>query len=316
MGGVRENLFIVGTWYALGVAATMYIEHWDLVTSSYVIMQVITTVGYGDLTVSDPMHWFMTFFVLFGIVIVANIVTDLINEFMLRRMDGVRAELRAVETSMVGRGEVASGTYKGINQLIAATTILAAFILMGAIFFSTKEGCSCGFGNEAIVGCTADNCAEKGMSKNFAASVYMAVVTLTTVGFGDFTPVSWVGRLVAIPWMLMGVLACANFVSAFSDWRHSWDQKRTGDTHEFSQQVFKAIDKDNNNTLCKAEFALWMLMRKGMVTLDSLEDFDRTFAAVDKSGSGKIDHDTLRAAFLLRDAGDGLSGDKSNQPKA
>jgi hypothetical protein len=262
MASMKENLLLVALWYGIGVGATMYIENWDFVTSSYVVMQVITTIGYGDLIVSDSMHWFMTCFVLFGIVIVANIVTDLAGAFMTRRMDGIRAELRKVEGSMIGRGEVATGEYKDLNQLLASVVVLVLFILMGAIFFSTKEGCSCGFGTDAILGCTADNCMEKGVSKSFAQSVYMSVITLTTVGFGDFTPVSWVGRLVAIPWMLLGVLACANFVSAFSDWRHSQDQQKTGNSHEFSHQMFKAIDKDGSNTLCRSEFALWMLLRK------------------------------------------------------
>ena len=57
---------LVGFWFSAGVFMLMTFEDMDLVAALYVMVQIITTVGYGDLTVasSDPMKLFMSFYVL------------------------------------------------------------------------------------------------------------------------------------------------------------------------------------------------------------------------------------------------------------
>ena len=43
-------------------------------------------------------------------------------------------------------------------------------------------------------------------------ALYFAVVTLTTVGFGDISPVSWLGRLVTMGMILIGVLVMGSWI--------------------------------------------------------------------------------------------------------
>jgi len=52
---------------------------------------------------------------------------------------------------------------------------------------------------------TVENAAQPGHFENIAQAIWWAVVTLTTVGYGDITPVTYGGRLLAIVIMLLGV---------------------------------------------------------------------------------------------------------------
>jgi len=55
-----------------------------------------------------------------------------------------------------------------------------------------------------------------GEDKEWIKAFYMAVITMTTVGFGDVTPNTEGGKIFATVWMLMGVAAFANMVAKFT----------------------------------------------------------------------------------------------------
>lgn len=52
---------------------------------------------------------------------------------------------------------------------------------------------------------SVENAAQPGHFNNIAQAIWWAVVTLTTVGYGDITPVTYGGKLLAIVIMLLGV---------------------------------------------------------------------------------------------------------------
>ena len=56
---------------------------------------------------------------------------------------------------------------------------------------------------------TMENAAQPGRFSNIAQAIWWAVVTLTTVGYGDITPITFAGKFLAIVIMLLGVGAMA-----------------------------------------------------------------------------------------------------------
>ncbi len=46
-------------------------------------------------------------------------------------------------------------------------------------------------------------------------SIYFSVITLSTVGYGDFSPVTMVGRLFTIFYVILGIGIILSFVNAF-----------------------------------------------------------------------------------------------------
>lgn len=52
---------------------------------------------------------------------------------------------------------------------------------------------------------TVENAAQPGHFESITEAIWWAVVTLTTVGYGDITPITFAGKLLAIAIMLMGI---------------------------------------------------------------------------------------------------------------
>merc|ERR1719482_2183451 len=114
----------------------------------------------------------------------------------------------------------------------------------------------------------------------YMEAFYMSCITLTTVGFGDFTPMSQHGR---------------NFVRAFSEVFMMEAQKsREVDV----KSCFHIIDKDGDGTLDRFEFVSFILLEHGLVTAEMLNDINSQYDILDSSKTGRVtlqmimDHET------------------------
>jgi voltage-gated potassium channel len=54
--------------------------------------------------------------------------------------------------------------------------------------------------------------------KTFGDALWWAFCTVTTVGYGDYTPVTPAGRVVAVSLMMSGVVLVGLIVASFSSW--------------------------------------------------------------------------------------------------
>lgn len=70
------NLVLVNFYCLFGVAFLTTQQDWQPATALYVVVQIVTTIGYGDITVTDEEKIFMTLYVLLGTVLVAKVVND------------------------------------------------------------------------------------------------------------------------------------------------------------------------------------------------------------------------------------------------
>jgi len=132
---------------------------------------------------------------------------------------------------------------------------------------------------------TAHDCSETTAicceGKTYLQALYMSVVTLTTVGFGDQTPTTHGGIWFAIPWMLFGVAAFANLVAKFAFCRE--DRERMENCNIPSRAVLRA------------EFILHALKQDGIVSEDLVKQISRDFKACDRDRNGWLDENDLRA---------------------
>jgi len=53
---------------------------------------------------------------------------------------------------------------------------------------------------------------------NFADALWWSFVTITTVGYGDFTPITLTGRLVAVSLMIGGITIIGVITASFASW--------------------------------------------------------------------------------------------------
>jgi len=302
------NVLIVALWVSSGVWAGMHFEGWHFSTAVYVAVQIMTTIGYGDVTfTSHQMHWFSCLFILFGLVFAASAVNDICQAFLDWNDEQIRKKLRRAEAkfSTASKGESEAQEIEGIskryghwNRLGVAFAIFLFFLVTWAAFFVWQEGCSCSYGKTAVAGCVAgEQCrATGGQTKSWGKAFYMAVVTMTTVGFGDITPESQGGRWFAVFWMLFGVLSAGSFVGAITT-ALSTEASFRRSRKNLSVELFKKLDTDGNGVLTKGEFLRYMLIKQDLVKEESLDAIDAAFQAMDANGDGSLNYKEIMSEF-------------------
>lgn len=315
-----SNKFIVSIalpviWVAMGIIGTMWFNDLTFVTATYVVVQIVTTIGYGDISVNDDMRWFMTFYVIFGLCVAANAINDIFNALLNKSQAKLTMRMNELEESIYSNGRkqnAIQGAHHELSECFAALAIFSAFVLVGAVFYAWVEPCSCSYGKSHIEDCVdGELCASTGgATKTLNQAVYMAVITLTTVGFGDLSPKSEAGRIFGIFWMIAGVLAFANFVTTFGAWIDAAFKK--DHSSSAGREIFDRIDRDQNGIITRGEFMSWILVKEGIVPIDQIDHFNGVFEALAKEdgeptecGLPKVDFKTLERHFHFQEGREG-----------
>lgn len=311
----RRNLALCIFLFVLvagGVVCVKFIEGWQVITSLYVIVQIVTTIGYGDFTVtSDRMKLFCSFYVLLIWVFGAYAFNSLFSWVQNHTLKVTRKKLqvfqekhslqkisaRATDTDVSALGEELIGGKEDIvpdyTEFVAASFFAFLAIAFGTVFYGTFEACTCSYGVSYRSSCKDDTyelCIETGgYQKNWITAFYMSVITLTTVGFGDHSPRSLIGRCVGSVWMLIGVGFMARWFSTLAKLFFDYEQtQRLAVTHELSEDLFKQIDQDGSGSLSRSEFTNYFLVRNGLITWKDLEEINQHFDRLDSTGRNSV----------------------------
>jgi len=311
----------------------MTFEDMDLVAALYVMVQIITTVGYGDLTVasSDPMKLFMSFYVLFCLLFVAGAVSTVVEQVIQTGDSALREKMQtltvgeqnAQETKPrqgsrkftdvdLMKGVSVSGKSSPGKKLrpkerfmrmisksqrkrnrVAKAAMTFAVILVIGVIFFAVEGCSCSYGISAIDGCDPENCSETGATMSLIDAFYMACITVTTVGFGDKSAKSFKGRIFACAWMLVSVVATTNFVLVFTEVIISRRKK----LKHIDRELFDQIDVDKSGYLSRYEFSTFVLQKFDILNAEDLRDINYQFDFLDKDDSGEVSFEEIEELF-------------------
>mmetsp|Transcript_7987 Transcript_7987/g.14589 ORF Transcript_7987/g.14589 Transcript_7987/m.14589 type:complete len:390 (+) Transcript_7987:77-1246(+) len=297
---------------AFGVISLKFIEGLSVVTAVYVIVQMMTTVGYGDFTVNgDVPKLFCAFYAVLLLVFGAYAFDKVFDCMRNRTAEAMREGLRRDEKigSSLPRaltGEVATPhrelafkaqpssrhdedrslldgkVGESCMKFLMASAISLSFVVFGTVFYATYERCTCSYGVSKVEGCKPDPVeaciATGGYQKSWIASFYMSVITLTTIGFGDHSPRSALGRMVGSVWMLLGVAAVANWFNCCSKLFFDYGQrKKLKVSANVNEELFNKIDKDGSGYLSRAEFRGYYLVKNGLCTEEDLDLIDKHF---------------------------------------
>lgn len=300
------SFVIAAVWLCTGVWIGCIVEGWQPLTSFYIMVQVLTTIGYGDITVqSQQMKLIMTGHVFVGVLIVAGMLTNFVNAILDKQDEMVRAEIRKVECKVksIDEKKISESTL-ALNKLIGALILMLAFMGGGMTFYAFYEPCTCSYGRTKVDGCIEGEMCPKtgGNVKTWIDSFYMSVITLTTVGFGDYSPQSWGGRLFGIFWMVLGVASTANFVGLASAFILTANKESGLDLKPITKEVYDQIDHDKDGCLSHQEFRSYALVTFGLVSSEDLKQIDTIFEAIDTKNTARLTYDELES-YLSRQAG-------------
>lgn len=299
--------------FFIGVAALMYFEGWDVVIASYVITQMVTTIGYGDFTVqAQSAKLFMAFYALFVLVFLAYYYNLVVGRLVQWESAALRKYFRRLEVyydDSVQHDEHAITKYGRINEAVAGLALFLIALAAGTIFFRLVEHCSCSKGVQGCDNSSYETCsATGGYVKGWTESFYMASVTLTTIGFGDYQPRTEIGRVFGMGWMLVGVATATLAILSISTliFEEKKEKKFVSIDNDLSidDETFAKIDRDGNGALSRAEYITYTLVKYDMVKAELLESIHQQFDKLDPDGTNSVTlsmiHDQKRKRLAQR----------------
>eukprot|EP00928_Gymnodinium_smaydae_P046373 TRINITY_DN30891_c0_g1_i1.p1 TRINITY_DN30891_c0_g1~~TRINITY_DN30891_c0_g1_i1.p1 ORF type:complete len:348 (-),score=55.84 TRINITY_DN30891_c0_g1_i1:237-1280(-) len=275
---------LVAIWIAIGAALGCFFEGWAPDTGIYVVAQIVTTVGYGDVTfTSQEGKLCMAAYAFLTILLVAWVLGDASSALLDIYKERLRLTLRVIESKLdrgVRSDEETRQKYSRLNDVVSAVMLAVAFVGLGTLYYALSDFC-----DEQTKGIDGQ-CGMPGVGKTWADAVYMSVITLTTIGFGDVVPATRAGRLFGTAWMFFGVCALGNLVATIQHYLQA--EKQLLQMKKMSHHLFAHIDTNQDGVLSREEFLRYALMKFEFVDPDDLILIDIIFDSLDANHSGTL----------------------------
>lgn len=141
-------------------------------------------------------------------------------------------------------------------------------------------------------------------------ALYFTTVTASTVGYGDVTPQSWVGKLFAVVYIPIAVALMSKTVMSIAlipmEYRHlkleTYVLDQFGD--ELSAPDFvdlkSSVGVGTQEAIRKNDFTLAMLLRLGRVGKYDITRIEQIFARLDKDKTGVLDKRDVQDLLALQ----------------
>jgi hypothetical protein len=242
----------------------------------------------------DMCKVFTSAFILFGIGLlgaVVGAVGETLMEWSRGMLGGVAATVDTVSDAATpitkglgGAVAAVGGAVSGVVDIEAATkgakgaTVallwLALIVAVGAVIFSATE------------------------SMKLLDATYFTIVTATTVGFGDYCPQTYYGKLFTLVYVPFSVVAVAGAIKYVAHVpleirRHRMEDyvlAQFGDNPSAGDfdDVRHSARLRGSSSIRANDFIVAMALRLGYIETSQVQKIKRIFAAMDKNSSGEL----------------------------
>lgn len=325
-------------------------------TTYYMIVLMTTTGygDQGAFVQSTSVMWFTCFYVIYGvamvltgIMIIAEAVAEkaeaakkLIQQEALREMfesgnETLREEALEQELKK-NKGTEHNQTFckrlsawAESNPLQKSLVILFAVMFVGQMFMSQvkmvdpiypAECYLSDYDVEAIDGSgEAYNLCETPENEGkytFTQSLYWAVVTGTTVGFGDLSPETDEGKWFCVFYLPCIVLAFVNFIGAMQSMLRGEGSLTDILSLKLDKDLINQLDKSGDGEVSKDEWLRAMMIALGKADEDLCDLICEHFDNLDSDKSGTLDVDDLSAAVTSTNASSDMNAKAQAYNKA
>jgi len=151
---------------------------------------------------------------------------------------------------------------------------------------------------------------------------YFSVITLTTVGFGDFVPRTSAGKVFVIFYILVGVPISVNALekivrSIFGDDDEGknvdlvkgLNGKKLQTMLDFQTEMYNAgCGNSVDGEVSRYEFMMFVLVRNGIVEMDTVEAIMHNFDELDASQTNSLEVNDLQGRLSKSQHDDGGEG--------
>jgi hypothetical protein len=259
-----------------------------LVECVYFMATVISTVGYGDITPAFPRgQIFVGIYVICSILVISILISDFVSH-CLSGMEAsidrrtkrapVEGELTASEERCIKKSWMHTPTSPCYWKLCLSFFVYLFFAITFTMFFSTFPG----------------------EDKTVAQSAYMSLITLSTVGFGAFYPLTEGGKAFLAFYMVFGAISLANVIGEFTAYCQCRREAElfTEETNKTALEKWQASNGQDKMT--EAEFLKFWLVNQAKVAegeANSFSDAFNSMADLTARGGRKLTMEALSRSF-------------------
>lgn len=276
VGGLMLVVLLGGFWLFTNIILFQSVHFKKIrpltvVECIYFMSQVITTVGYGDVTPAKIRgQVFVGLYVIGAMFIIAMVISDLTNHLvsMAKEYKHKLASEKADQAAAAGgAAELTLQRSKTVKNLVAVEKPSAQPLLTALAVFAVIDLCWVAF--------FALNEKE---GKTVFQAVYMSVITLSTVGFGYFTPVTEPGMVFGAFFMLIGSAALVNVISNFTELMVKMNEwERFNDSSSAAAVKSLSTLTGGSREVTEAQFLEFTLLQMQCVNEDQLHDIREAF---------------------------------------
>ncbi|KHG23107.1 Two pore potassium channel c [Gossypium arboreum] len=246
-------------------------ETFKPVDALYFMVVTLCTIGYGDIVPNSAFtKLFTCFFILIGFGFIDILLNGLVT-YICDRQESVLLSAvdenqfnTMVQTYMIDK---AKGRMRIRMKVSLALVVVVGCIAIGTVAVHFLE------------------------NLDWVNSFYLAVTSVTTVGYGDFSFETLMGRCFAVLWLLVSTLAVARAFLYLTELRI---EKRNRKIAKWVLQKkmtlgdLVAADLDNDGSVSKSEFIIYKLKEMGKIAEKDVLQICDQFDALDNSNCGKI----------------------------
>lgn len=241
------------------------------VDALYFTVVTLCTIGYGDIVPDTTFTKLFTCgFILVGFgfidILLNGLVTYICDKqeaVLLSTMDG-STPTTMVQAYMIDK---AKGRMRIRTKVVLASAVVIVCIAVGTITVHYLE------------------------KLDWVDSFYLAVTSVTTVGYGDYAFTTVTGRCFAIIWLLVSTLAVARAFLYLAELRIDRRNRRIAKwvlQKKMTLGDLVAADLDNDGSISKSEFVIYKLKEMGKISEKDIQQICNQFDSLDSTNCGKI----------------------------
>ncbi|XP_057439156.1 two-pore potassium channel 5 [Lotus japonicus] len=276
---IRQGIWLLILYLSVGVAIYSFnrdrfsgIETHPVVDALYFCIVTMCTIGYGDIAPLTPVtKVFACVFVLVGFGFIDILLSGLVN-FVL----DLQEHVILTGLQMGGRAGFSARDYivdvaKGRMRIR-----LKVGLALGVVVLCIGIGCLVLYFVEGL---------------DWVDSIYLSVMSVTTVGYGDRAFKTLPGRLFAAVWLLFSTLMVARaflyLAEARIDKRHRRMAKNVLQ-RDITVEDLIAADINHTGFISKSEYVIFKLKEMGKIQEKDVMQICDQFGKHDPSNRGKI----------------------------
>ena len=269
----------------LGVFYYHFKLGWTVTEVVYFSFATITTVGYGDFNGSnDPgTMLFTAFFAFIGVGLISLAVGELVVALDELRAQSQRLMIDKMSADIASGVLAAAAKQSGLQRFIewSKSSTWTRLVRMGVPVMLI--GIS---GGLILIWTEPEESGIMTTDDPFTTSFYVSVITALSVGYGDFSPTSDIGRglfIAFIPFSVVFMFSALDELNATVRAMRTTVKVEVVDIKEIL-----LMDESGDAQVDIMEYVMYMLKCTGQVDRGIVEGLENQFKALDASGDGTL----------------------------